>query len=165
MGEYGDPDTDDWKNFLYKYSAYQNIDGSNSKYPPMLVTTSTRDDRVHPGHARKFVKKVEDLGKDKDWPIYYYENIEGEYKQGYLCHRGGGEGRTRRSSLDKHKLVSDTLSSSVTALILTFQCASLLWIHETVFFSCWLCAGLCVCFWMNVQEDMAVQPMLSSRHS
>jgi prolyl oligopeptidase len=41
-----------------------------------LVATSTRDDRVHPGHARKFVKKLLDEGKGK-WPVYYYENIEG----------------------------------------------------------------------------------------
>jgi prolyl oligopeptidase len=45
-------------------------------YPPILVTTSTRDDRVHPGHARKFVKKLSDLGEGK-WPVHYYENIEG----------------------------------------------------------------------------------------
>lgn len=54
MAEYGDPDTDDWE-FLQKYSPYHNIDPS-VEYPPMLVTTSTRDDRVHPGHARKMVK-------------------------------------------------------------------------------------------------------------
>ena len=79
MAEYGDPDTSDWEDFLKNYSPYHLIDESNNKYPPMLVTTSTRDDRVHPGHARKFVKKLWDLGKgdDKDWPVYYYENIEG----------------------------------------------------------------------------------------
>lgn len=77
MGEYGDPTTDDWDKFLHKYSPYHNIDTSVEKYPALLVTTSTRDDRVHPGHARKFVKKLWDLGKGKDWPVYYYENIEG----------------------------------------------------------------------------------------
>lgn len=77
MAEYGDPDTEDWDNFLHKYSPYHLIDEETPKYPPMLVTTSTRDDRVHPGHARKMVKKLWDLGKDKDWPVYYYENIEG----------------------------------------------------------------------------------------
>lgn len=76
MAEYGDPDTDDWK-FLEKYSPYHNIDASREKYPPMLVTTSTRDDRVHPAHARKMVKKLWDMGEGKDWPVYYYENIEG----------------------------------------------------------------------------------------
>jgi prolyl oligopeptidase len=79
MAEYGDPDTDEWDQFLYKYSPYHNIDPSVQKYPPMLVTTSTRDDRVHPAHARKMVKKLWDMAGDnkKDWPVYYYENIEG----------------------------------------------------------------------------------------
>eukprot|EP00559_Dactyliosolen_fragilissimus_P006980 CAMPEP_0184856592 /NCGR_PEP_ID=MMETSP0580-20130426/1771_1 /TAXON_ID=1118495 /ORGANISM="Dactyliosolen fragilissimus" /LENGTH=767 /DNA_ID=CAMNT_0027351695 /DNA_START=185 /DNA_END=2488 /DNA_ORIENTATION=+ len=77
MAEYGNPDSSDWDEFLHKYSPYHLIDESNAKYPPMLVTTSTRDDRVHPGHARKMVKKLWDLGEDKDWPVYYYENIEG----------------------------------------------------------------------------------------
>ena len=79
MAEYGDPDTDDWDNFLHEYSPYHNIDVSRDKYPNVLVTTSTRDDRVHPAHARKMVKKLWDLGeeKDKNWPVYYYENIEG----------------------------------------------------------------------------------------
>lgn len=77
MAEYGNPDTSDWDDFLHKYSPYHLIDEDNSKYPPMLVTTSTRDDRVHPGHARKMVKKLWDLGEGKDWPVYYYENIEG----------------------------------------------------------------------------------------
>lgn len=46
MAEYGNPDTDDWENFLYKYSPYHNLDMSgDTTYPPMLVTTSTRDDR------------------------------------------------------------------------------------------------------------------------
>ena len=77
MAEYGNPDTDDWDNYLKNFSPYQNIDESNEKYPPILYTTSTRDDRVHPAHARKMVKKLWDLGKGKDWPVYYYENIEG----------------------------------------------------------------------------------------
>jgi prolyl oligopeptidase len=55
--------------------ATTDIDVTKS-YPPILVTTSTRDDRVHPGHARKFVKKLQDLGSNQ-WPVYYYENIEG----------------------------------------------------------------------------------------
>jgi len=76
MAEYGNPDKD-WDDFLYKYSPYHNIDADQSSYPPILVTTSTRDDRVHPGHARKFVKKLWDMGEGKDWPVHYYENIEG----------------------------------------------------------------------------------------
>ena len=82
MAEYGNPDTDDWQ-FLQKYSPYHNIDKNADYYPALLVTTSTRDDRVHPGHARKFVKKLWDSstssGQGKNWPIFYYENIEGPY--------------------------------------------------------------------------------------
>jgi len=86
MAEYGNPD-EDWEAFLKNYSPYHLIDGNVEKYPPMLVTTSTRDDRVHPGHSRKMVKKLWDMaaaggvGEDgemkRDWPVYYYENIEG----------------------------------------------------------------------------------------
>ena len=75
MAEYGNPEFD-WK-FLKQYSPYHNIDEDVKSYPPMLVTTSTRDDRVHPGHARKMVKKLWDMGEGKDWPVFYYENIEG----------------------------------------------------------------------------------------
>ena len=71
MGEYGDPDTDDWS-FLQRYSPYHNLDEATA-YPPILVTTSTRDDRVHPGHARKLLGKMVDLGL----PALGYENIEG----------------------------------------------------------------------------------------
>jgi len=79
MAEYGNPDKD-WDDFLHQYSPYHNIDADRESYPPILVTTSTRDDRVHPGHARKFVKKLWDKGEGKDWPVYYYENIEGTIK-------------------------------------------------------------------------------------
>lgn len=72
MAEYGDPDDpDDWE-FISKYSPYQNI-SVDRRYPPVLITTSTRDDRVHPGHARKMTAALEDAGH----PVYYYENIEG----------------------------------------------------------------------------------------
>ena len=47
MAEFGDPDTDDWLNFLHKYSPYHNVDPA-AAYPPILFTTSTRDDRVPP---------------------------------------------------------------------------------------------------------------------
>ena len=43
------------------------------KYPPALFTASTRDDRVHPGHARKMVAEMEEMGYD----VRYYENVEG----------------------------------------------------------------------------------------
>mmetsp|Transcript_10923 Transcript_10923/g.16367 ORF Transcript_10923/g.16367 Transcript_10923/m.16367 type:complete len:811 (+) Transcript_10923:146-2578(+) len=75
MAEYGNPDTDDWDKFLCNYSPYHLIN-QNQEYPPILFTTSTRDDRVHPAHARKMVKKLHDVGNGR-WPVYYYENIEG----------------------------------------------------------------------------------------
>ncbi len=72
VAEYGDPDDpDDWE-FMSKYSPYQNI-SSDRRYPPVLITTSTRDDRVHPGHARKMTAALEAAGQ----PVQYYENIEG----------------------------------------------------------------------------------------
>ncbi len=58
VAEYGDPDDpDDWE-FIAKYSPYQNI-SADRRYPPVLITTSTRDDRVHPGHARKMTAALE----------------------------------------------------------------------------------------------------------
>ncbi|MEI6698301.1 MAG: prolyl oligopeptidase family serine peptidase [Mycobacteriaceae bacterium] len=72
VAEYGDPDNpDDWA-FISEYSPYQNI-STATRYPTMLVTTSTRDDRVHPGHARKMTAALEEAGH----PVWYYENIEG----------------------------------------------------------------------------------------
>ena len=71
MGEYGNPDTEDWE-YISKYSPYQNLK-PGMKYPKVFFTTSTRDDRVHPGHARKMVAKVNELGYD----LLYYENTEG----------------------------------------------------------------------------------------
>lgn len=72
VAEYGDPDNpDDWE-FISEYSPYQNI-GTTKRYPPVLVTTSTRDDRVHPAHARKMTAALEQTGQ----PVWYYENIEG----------------------------------------------------------------------------------------
>ena len=61
VAEYGDPDDpDDWE-FIAKYSPYQNI-SADRRYPPVLITTSTRDDRVHPGHARKMTAALEAAG-------------------------------------------------------------------------------------------------------
>ena len=72
VAEYGDPDNpDDWA-FIGQYSPYQNI-STEKRYPPVLITTSTRDDRVHPGHARKMAAALEAAGHD----VWYYENIEG----------------------------------------------------------------------------------------
>ncbi len=72
MAEYGDPDDPaDWA-FLRRISPYHNLSADRA-YPPTLITTSTRDDRVHPGHARKMVAAMEELGYD----VSYYENVEG----------------------------------------------------------------------------------------
>ena len=72
MGEYGDPDKPEEWAFLQRYSPYQNVVKGKS-YPRTLFTTSTRDDRVHPGHARKMVARMQEQGHD----VLYYENIEG----------------------------------------------------------------------------------------
>ncbi|MFI6426627.1 prolyl oligopeptidase family protein [Promicromonospora sp. NPDC050880] len=71
MAEYGDPDTDDWS-FVRGFSPYHLFDAAR-EYPPVLFTTSTKDDRVHPGHARKMAALMLAAGKD----VTYYENIEG----------------------------------------------------------------------------------------
>jgi prolyl oligopeptidase len=72
MGEYGNPDDPKEWEFIRAFSPYHNVkDGVT--YPPTLVMTSTRDDRVHPGHARKMTALM--LEKKQD--VLYYENIEG----------------------------------------------------------------------------------------
>jgi len=77
MAEYGNPDNpDDWE-FIKQYSPYQNLREDQS-YPRVLFTTTTRDDRVHPGHARKMAAKMEDMG----YQVYYFENTEGGHGAG-----------------------------------------------------------------------------------
>jgi prolyl oligopeptidase len=72
MAEYGDPDKPaDWA-FIQNFSPYHQVE-SAGKYPPVLFTTSTRDDRVHPGHARKMFARM----KEQEHEVLYYENIEG----------------------------------------------------------------------------------------
>jgi prolyl oligopeptidase len=72
MGEYGNPDDPGEWAFLSRYSPYHQLK-AGVKYPPVLFTTSTRDDRVHPGHARKMMARMQEMGQD----VLYYENIEG----------------------------------------------------------------------------------------
>ena len=72
MGEYGNPDIPEEWEYIKKYSPYHNLK-KGVEYPEVFFYTSTRDDRVHPGHARKMAAKMIDMG----YPIYYYENIEG----------------------------------------------------------------------------------------
>jgi prolyl oligopeptidase len=72
MAEFGNPDEPaDWE-FIKDYSPYHNI-SADRHYPAVLITTSTRDDRVHPGHARKMAAALEAVGQ----PVRYYENTEG----------------------------------------------------------------------------------------
>lgn len=85
MDEYGNPDDpDDWE-FISRYSPYQNV-SEDAEYPRVFFTTSTRDDRVHPGHARKMVAKMTGQGHE----VLYYENIEGGH---------GGAANLKQSAL------------------------------------------------------------------
>ena len=72
VDEYGDPDNPSEWEFISKYSPYQNV-FTDQDYPEVYFYTSTKDDRVHPGHARKMAKKMIDQGHK----VIYYENIEG----------------------------------------------------------------------------------------
>jgi len=72
MAEYGDPDRPNEWSYISKYSPYQNV-FKDKHYPRVLFTTSTRDDRVHPGHARKMMARMKEQGHD----VLLYENIEG----------------------------------------------------------------------------------------
>lgn len=86
MAEYGNPDdAAEWK-FISKYSPYQNVK-PGVKYPKVLFTTSTRDDRVHPGHARKMAALMQAQGHE----LLYYENIEGGH--------GGAADNEQRATL------------------------------------------------------------------
>jgi prolyl oligopeptidase len=72
MAEYGTPDKPSEWAYIGRYSPYQNLQ-ADKQYPRVLFTTSTRDDRVHPGHARKMAAKMAEYGHD----FLYYENTEG----------------------------------------------------------------------------------------
>jgi len=72
MAEYGNPDIPEQWDYIKTFSPYHLFDPVR-QYPPTLLLTSTRDDRVHPGHARKMYAKMREAGKD----VRYYENIEG----------------------------------------------------------------------------------------
>ena len=76
MAEYGDPDTSDW-DYIRTFSPYQLFDPKRD-YPPTFFWTTTRDDRVHPAHARKMAAEM--LAADKD--VRYYENTEGGHGAG-----------------------------------------------------------------------------------
>ena len=72
VDEYGSPDVPEERAFLETISPYQNFDASKP-YPVPFFVTSTKDDRVHPGHARKMAKRFEEAGL----PFLYFENMDG----------------------------------------------------------------------------------------
>jgi prolyl oligopeptidase len=72
IAEYGDPDKPDERAYLATMSPYHQVKAV-VKYPEPFFVTSTKDDRVHPGHARKMAAKMEGLGL----PFLYYENTDG----------------------------------------------------------------------------------------
>ncbi|MCW8090697.1 prolyl oligopeptidase family serine peptidase [Alteromonas sp. ASW11-130] len=70
--EYGNPEQPEMWDYLKTYSPFHNVDPQIA-YPKILITASTNDDRVHPGHARRMVAKLQGLGNN----VYYYENLKG----------------------------------------------------------------------------------------
>ena len=72
VAEYGNPDIAEQREWIAKYSPYQALK-VGQRYPEPFIHTSTKDDRVHPGHARKAVARLEELG----YPVLFYENTEG----------------------------------------------------------------------------------------
>ena len=86
MAEYGNPEkADEWA-YISQYSPYHNVK-KGVKYPKVLFATSTRDDRVHPGHARKMAARMLQQGHD----VLYFENIEGGH--------GGASNNEQRANL------------------------------------------------------------------
>ncbi len=77
IGEYGDPDILEQRAWIQAYSPYQNL-RAGQPYPEVFIHTSTKDDRVHPGHARKAAARLEDLG----YPVLFYENTDGGHAAG-----------------------------------------------------------------------------------
>jgi prolyl oligopeptidase len=75
IGEYGNPDIPEEWAYIKKYSPYHNI-YVEKEYPEVFFVTSTKDDRVHPGHARKMAAKMQEMGH----PFLYQETIEGGHE-------------------------------------------------------------------------------------
>jgi prolyl oligopeptidase len=103
MSEYGNPDVPEEWAYIRTWSPYHMV-RPDADYPEVFIWTTTRDDRVHPGHARKMAAKM--LEQDHD--VLYFENIEGGHGSGstneqrayaaalewaYLWRQLGGEGR------------------------------------------------------------------------
>jgi prolyl oligopeptidase len=77
IGEYGDPDIPEQRAWIEQYSPYQKL-AAGQPYPEVFIHTSTKDDRVHPGHARKAAARMEELG----YPVLFYENTDGGHAAG-----------------------------------------------------------------------------------
>lgn len=77
IGEYGNPDIPEQRAWIERYSPYQNL-RAGQPYPEVFIHTSTKDDRVHPGHARKAAARLEELG----YPVLFYENVDGGHAAG-----------------------------------------------------------------------------------
>jgi prolyl oligopeptidase len=77
QGEYGNPDVAADRAWIQEYSPYQNL-RAGMPYPEVFIHTSTKDDRVHPGHARKAAARLEELG----YPVLFYENTDGGHAAG-----------------------------------------------------------------------------------
>ena len=77
IGEYGDPDKPEEWAYISRYSPYQNV-REGVRYPPVFFYSSTKDDRVHPGHARKLAARLEEYGNR----IYFHEYLEGGHSVG-----------------------------------------------------------------------------------
>jgi prolyl oligopeptidase len=75
VGEYGSPSVPEERVFLEQISPYQNL-RRRDDFPLVFIYTSTKDDRVHPGHARKYAARLEELGM----PFLYYENTDGGHQ-------------------------------------------------------------------------------------
>jgi len=72
IAEYGNPDIPEQRAWIEQYSPYQRL-AAGQPYPEVFIHTSTKDDRVHPGHARKAAARLEALG----YPVLFYENVDG----------------------------------------------------------------------------------------
>ena len=77
IAEYGNPDVPAERAWIQEYSPYQNL-RAGRPYPEVFIHTSTKDDRVHPGHARKAAARLEELG----YPVLFYENTDGGHAAG-----------------------------------------------------------------------------------
>jgi prolyl oligopeptidase len=75
--EYGDPDIPEQRAWIEQYSPYQRL-AAGQPYPEVFIHTSTKDDRVHPGHARKAAARLQELG----YPVLFYENTDGGHAAG-----------------------------------------------------------------------------------